>query len=74
MVLYRTNRGSDTIRMNIGKFLDHVPDKLEYVRVHRSYIVRIDKITSKSKVEVFINDIKIPVSQSFLPNLKDIHF
>ncbi len=60
--------------MNIGKFLYHVPDKLEYVHVHRFYIVRIDKITSKSKSEVCIGDLKIPVSQSFLSNLKGIHF
>ncbi len=63
------------VRMNIGKFLDHVPDKLEYIRVHRSYIVRIDKITSKSKNDiVLIDTIKIPVSQSHQKQLKDIHF
>ncbi|WP_459213196.1 LytTR family transcriptional regulator DNA-binding domain-containing protein [Aquimarina rhabdastrellae] len=69
-----TENKTHTIRMNIGKFLNHVPDKLEYIRVHRSYIVRIDKITSKSKNEVCIGDLKLPVSQSYLQNLKDIHF
>lgn len=69
-----TKNKTHTVRMNIGKFLYHVPDKLEYVRVHRSYIVRIDKITSKSKNEVCIGHKKIPVSQSYLQNLKQIHF
>lgn len=69
-----TENKTYTVRMSIGKFLEQIPDKIEYVRMHRSYIVRIDKITSKSKNEVFIKDLKIPVSQSFLPNLKDIHF
>ena len=63
-----------TIRMNIGKFLESVPDKLEYLRVHRSYIVRIDKITAKSKNGLLINDIKIPVSQTYHKNLKKILF
>lgn len=63
-----------TVRMNIGKFLDRIPDKLEYIRVHRSYIVRLDKITSKSKNEIFISTIKIPVSQSYLQNLEKVFF
>lgn len=63
-----------TIRMGIGKFLDQIPDKLEYVRIHRSYIVRLDKITAKSKNEIFIHDTKIPVGSSYHQNLKKIHF
>nr|MCH9660273.1 LytTR family transcriptional regulator DNA-binding domain-containing protein [Bacteroidota bacterium] len=69
-----TETRTHTVRMNIGKFLLHVPDKLEYIRVHRSYIVRIDKITSKSKNEVCIEELKLPVSQSYLQNLKEIQF
>jgi ligand-binding sensor domain-containing protein len=63
-----------TVRMGIGKFLDRMPDRLEYVRIHRSYIVRLDKITAKSKNEIFIQDVKIPVGSSYLQNLKKIHF
>lgn len=69
-----TKEKTHTVRMNIGKFLDHIPDKLEYIRIHRSYIVRIDKITSKSKDKLKINDIQLPVSQSYLKNLQNIHF
>ncbi|WGH77009.1 LytTR family DNA-binding domain-containing protein [Tenacibaculum tangerinum] len=69
-----TKDKTHTVRMNIGKFLDHIPDKLEYIRIHRSYIVRIDKITSKSKDKLKINDIQLPVSQSYLKNLQNIHF
>jgi ligand-binding sensor domain-containing protein len=70
----KTDDKMHTIRMNIGKFLENVPDRLEYLRVHRSYIVRIDKITKKSKSGLLINDIKIPVSQSYHKNLKKILF
>jgi ligand-binding sensor domain-containing protein len=63
-----------TVRMGIGKFLESVPDKLEYVRIHRSYVIRLDKVTAKSKNEVFINDERIPVGQRYHQNLKKIHF
>lgn len=72
--VYTTNK-KHTIRLNIGKFLDNVPDKLEYVRLHRSYIVRIDKIASKSSKEVrLINGIKIPVSLNYNKQLKEVVF
>ena len=69
-----TANKSYTVRMGIGKFLEQIPDKLEYVRIHRSYIIRLDKVTSKSKNELFINAIRIPVGQRYLSNLKKIHF
>lgn len=69
-----TKSKTHTVRMNIGKFLSHIPDKLEYIRIHRSYIVRIDKITSKSKDKLKIDDLQLPVSQSYLKNLQNIHF
>lgn len=70
-----TKNKTHTIRMNIGKFLDNVPDRLEYVRLHRSYIVRIDKITTKSKNEVQLaNGVKIPVSLNWHKKLKDVVF
>ena len=70
-----THKSTHTIRLNIGKFLSHVPDKLEYIRLHRSYIVRIDKIVSKSPHEVALsNGVKIPVSQSYHKKLKEVVF
>lgn len=64
-----------TIRLNISKFLDNIPDKLEYVRLHRSYIVRIDKIVGKSTNEVALNNgVKIPVSQNHQKKLNEVVF
>ena len=70
-----TSKKTHTIRLNIGKFLDNVPDRLEYIRLHRSYIVRIDKITRKSKNEVQLyNGVKLPVSQNHFKKLKEVVF
>ncbi len=70
-----TTDKTHTIRLNIGKFLENVPDQLEYVRLHRSYIVRIDKITIKSKNEVELaNGMRIPVSLNHHKKLKEVHF
>lgn len=70
-----TKSKTHTIRLNIGKFLENVPDQLEYVRLHRSYIVRKDKITTKSKNEVQLsNGIKVPVSVNGHKSLKEVVF
>ncbi|NQY06649.1 MAG: LytTR family transcriptional regulator DNA-binding domain-containing protein [Flavobacteriaceae bacterium] len=63
-----------TIRCKIGDFIATTPDTLEYLRVHRSYIVRIDKITSKSKKTVRIKDEVIPVGETYLKELDKIQF
>ena len=62
------------VRCKIGEFISTTPDPLEYVRVHRSYIVRIDKVKAKSKSEVVINDAKIPVSKTYTHELEKILF
>jgi hypothetical protein len=63
-----------TIRCKIGDFIATTPDALEYLRIHRSYIIRIDKVTGKSKKSVKINEYKIPVGETYLIQLDHIQF
>lgn len=63
-----------TIRCKIGDFIKSTPDSLEYIRLHRSYIVRIDKIVSKGKKWVVVNDKKVPVGDKYLEELNNIQF
>lgn len=63
-----------TIRCKIGDFIASTPDVLEYLRVHRSYIIRIDKVTGKSKNSVTIKEHTIPVGETYLTQLDKIHF
>lgn len=61
-----------TIRYKIGEYSDLVPDKLEYIRVHKSYVVRIDKISGKNIGAVYLKDIEIPIGLNYKKNLKEL--
>ncbi|MGK7389099.1 MAG: LytR/AlgR family response regulator transcription factor [Candidatus Cyclobacteriaceae bacterium M2_1C_046] len=41
----------------------------KYVRVHRSYIISIDKIEKIERNQVIINNIKVPVSEAYRQDL-----
>lgn len=45
-------------------------DPIKFVRVHRSYIVALDKIQSIKSKCLFINNIEIPISSSYEGNIK----
>lgn len=62
------------IRYKIGEFLGMVPDPLEYVRINRSYIVRLDKIEEKGKKDITVKGEKISVGETYLDQLKNIQF
>lgn len=69
-----TSKKTYTIRCKIGDFIATTPDALEYLRVHRSYIIRIDQVSSKGRNWVVIKDQKIPVGQTYLNQLEKIQF
>lgn len=43
----------------------------EFLRIHKSFIVRIDKITKVDPSTVFLEDKQIPVSRTYKENLKN---
>lgn len=63
-----------TVRCKIGEFIKTTPDPLEYLRIHRSYIIRIDQISSKGKNWVVIKEQKISVGETYLSQLEKIQF
>jgi len=69
-----TNNKTYTVRAKISQFIDEIPDSLEFLRLHRSYIVRIDKVEQKTKKSVFVNQIEIPVGETFIEELDKIVF
>ncbi|MFY7671043.1 ligand-binding sensor domain-containing protein [Tenacibaculum sp. MEBiC06402] len=69
-----TTKKTYTIRCKIGDFIDTTPDKLEFLRVHRSYIIRIDQVSSKGKNWVIINEAQVPVGETYLHQLEKIKF
>ena len=69
-----TEKGKHLIRERTRNFIDMVPDQLEFVQVHRSYVIRIDKVTKKSKKHVYIGDEKIPVGETYQKEVEKITF
>lgn len=63
-----------TVRCKIGDFIALTPDQLEYLRIHRSHIIRIDKVEAKSKTEVMIKGEKLAVSESYVSELDKLIF
>jgi DNA-binding LytR/AlgR family response regulator len=67
-----TETGRHVIREKLSNFLEIVPDPLEFLRVRRSYIVRIDKVTRKGKKHIYIKEHKIDVGETYLSVLEKI--
>jgi ligand-binding sensor domain-containing protein len=63
-----------TVRAKISQFIDGISDSLEFLRIHRSYIIRIDKVNQKTKKSVFVNDVEIPVGEKYIEELDKIVF
>jgi DNA-binding LytR/AlgR family response regulator len=70
----RTDQKKYIIRYKIGEFLDLVPDPLEYLRINRSCIVRLDKVQEKGKKDVTVNGEQLPVGETYLNQLQKIQF
>ncbi len=43
----------------------------DFLRVHKSFIARLDKISKADNANIFINDTKIPVSRTYKDSLKE---
>lgn len=69
-----TTKGRYLTRLKIGDFENLVPDKLDYIQVNRSYIVRIDKITLKGGKSLQINIVEIPIGRTYQQIVSEIHF
>ena len=63
-----------TIRYKIGDYDTLIPDKLEYIRVHKSYIVRTDKISGKNYDTINLGEIEIPIGKTYKKTLKEMSF
>ncbi|NQY05261.1 MAG: LytTR family transcriptional regulator DNA-binding domain-containing protein [Flavobacteriaceae bacterium] len=59
-------------RDNIKHFLEKLPDKLEFIRIHRSYVIRIDKVRQKNSKTVVVLDEEIPVGKTYRKEIEKI--
>lgn len=61
------------IREKISNFKKLVPDPLEYIQVHRSHIVRIDKITKKGVDTIEVGSTEIKIGETYLKRLSEFN-
>lgn len=66
--------GKVITREKISTFLTIVPDPIEYIKVHRSYIVRIDKIDKKGHNSITLDGYEIKIGKTFTDVLSKIAF
>ncbi|XOV67704.1 MAG: two-component regulator propeller domain-containing protein [Fluviicola sp.] len=61
-------------RMKISDFLSEVPDPLEFLRVHKSYIIRLDQVEQKSSQKLIVRGHEIPIGRKYRDEVGKIDF
>lgn len=69
-----TNEMRYTVRATLSEIYNNLPDKSDFVQLHRSYFVAKQKVTKIASKVVFVGDIEIPVSRTYAKNLSHIKF
>lgn len=66
----KTEDKNYVFRCKLSDFTELVPDKFEYLRVNRSYIVRIDKVRAKNlRTMILLDDTEIPIGKTYQTSL-----
>ena len=69
-VIFHTSEGELLSRMNMNDLMNCLPMD-NFVRVHRSFVIAIDKIDTLDKHTVVIRGTRIPVGESYRDSLFD---
>jgi len=67
-----TKKKTFLVRSTLKSLVDEIPDNEQFLRVHRSYVIRIDKVQNAMAQSVRINEVDIPVGYSHRDSLKVI--
>ncbi|MCP9200976.1 LytTR family DNA-binding domain-containing protein [Gramella sp. GC03-9] len=63
-----TTEGTRVTRETISAIEDKLPDN-RFIRVHRSFIISVDKIESYSNEEIVIQNRSVPISRTYKENV-----
>ena len=63
-IVFHTTHGEIMSRMNMEELLNSLP-KERYARIHKSYVIAIDKIDTIEKHDVIIRDMVIPIGDHY---------
>lgn len=59
-----TKNGQTVTLQSLKVFLEQLPEK-DFVRIHRSYIVNVNKIVSFSKRHVMLGEVELPIGSTY---------
>jgi DNA-binding LytR/AlgR family response regulator len=68
-VMYYCNDKKIMSYQSIKSLMDKLPDS-QFMRVHRSYIINKSKVNGFKDKKILINDVKIPVSETYIDAVK----
>jgi DNA-binding LytR/AlgR family response regulator len=71
VVIHRVNEKPLRIKLTLGKVQSMLPEN-KFIRIHRSYLISIDKITAYTKTDIEIGSIEIPIGKSYTAALHKI--
>lgn len=69
--IHLNNSGKVITRMTLKSFNKRLPDN-KFIRVHRSFIVALDKIEKVRNKVIFIGETEVPISNSYEKNFFEL--
>lgn len=68
LIVHFENQPKLTTKMSLKAILEKLP-KEDFIRIHRSYILPVHKITSFQNKVVFINNLTFPIGETYRNNV-----
>lgn len=66
-----TDKQMYLVNERLASLTEQLPSRL-FIRVHKSYLINISKITSYDRHTIWLNQTKIPIGRSFRPHLEGL--
>lgn len=60
------------VRSSLAKMMKEIPDRIEFLQVHRSYIVRIDQVSEFGAKSLSVFDEEIPIGRKYASRIKEV--
>lgn len=64
IVIHRLNKPDIRVKQTLSSVEELLPDN-QFLRIHRSYIIALSKVTAFSKFEVEINNVELPFGKNY---------
>lgn len=70
--IFLSSKNKPVLTLLSLKYLEEKLSASNFIRVHRSYIISLNKIDSYSKTFIFIGEHKIPIGELYIDKIKNV--